>query len=178
MDLVTFREMESAYKEKDRESLRQGRLPLRPTPRGFWSPAIMAEVFEAFRDIGLDRYRSFLDLGSGDGRVVLIASLFVPRAEGIEIDPRLHAIAVSMAKKFGNSAAFRLMDMFQHDISPYDVLFLSPDTPLERGMERKLVKEMNGHLILSGDHFYPRTLVSLKSRVINGTRFSVYGKTD
>src|SRR3989344_4889022 len=176
MDFHKFRQIESAYKEKDRESLRRGGGPLHPTSKGFWSPAIMAEVFEAFRKLGLDRYRNFLDLGSGDGRVVLIASLFVPRAEGIEIDPSLHAIAVSMAGKLGSSAAFRLTDMLQHDISPYDVLFLSPDTPLERGMERKLVKEMNGHLILSGDHFHPRTLVSLKSIIINGTRFSVYGK--
>src|SRR3989344_5672108 len=159
MDFHKFRQIESAYKEKDRESLRRGGGPLHPTSKGFWSPAIMAEVFEAFRKLGLDRYRNFLDLGSGDGRVVLIASLFVPRAEGIEIDPSLHAIAVSMAGKLGSSAAFR-----------------RPDTPLERGMERKLVKEMNGHLILSGDHFHPRTLVSLKSIIINGTRFSVYGK--
>lgn len=176
MDLATFREIESAYKEKDRESLRQGRLPLHPTPRGFWSPAIMAEVFEAFRDIGLDRYGSFLDLGSGDGRVVLIASLFVPKAEGIEIDPGLHAIASSMAEKFGNGAAFHLKDLYEHGLSGYDVLFLAPDAPFERGMERKLVKEMNGILILSGNHFHPRTLILLKNMAVNGTRFSVYGK--
>ena len=43
----------------------------------------------------------FIDLGSGDGKVVLLASNFAKKAVGIEWDSELHSIAVNLAGKLG-----------------------------------------------------------------------------
>ena len=55
--------------------LKEKRL-IRPTDLGYSGSASAEVVFEFFRRIKLDKYSSFLDLGSGDGKVVLVASLF------------------------------------------------------------------------------------------------------
>ncbi len=176
MNLAKFKQIEDSYRALDRELLKQGRLPMRPTPEGFWSAAIAEEIFEAFQKLGLRKYRRFLDLGSGDGRVTLIASLFVPQAEGVEIDPELHQIALAMKRKLGLGAAFHLKNLFAHDLSGYDVLFLSPDAPLERGMEKKLLKEMEGALIHHGHHFHPAYLKKKETVIVNGTPITLYVK--
>ncbi len=161
-----------------REMLRKGQLPMRSTEKGFWNPAIDAEVFEAFSKLGLNRYKSFLDLGSGDGRVSLIASLFVPRAEGVESDAELHRVAEGMKQKLNvPNAKFHHNDFFMHDISSYDALFINPDTHFSRGLEQKLLMEMRGDLIVLGHHFHPQPLPKKSQIEINGSLFSVYGKS-
>ena len=176
MDSERFSHIAEAYASFERELLRSGKLPLRATSRGFWSAAIGKEVFSAFQELGLKNYKKFIDLGSGDGRVVLIASLFVPKAEGIEIDEELHGIAQNMGKKLGSHATFHCKDLYAHDLSPYDVFFISPDAPFERGMEGKLLKEMKGDLIVYGNHFHPRFMEKKKSITVNGTLVGVYGR--
>jgi SAM-dependent methyltransferase len=177
MDSGRFSRISRAYALRDRESLREGKLPLRETSKGFWHPAIAKEAFLAFQKLGLSRYKRFLDLGSGDGRVVLIASLFVPRAEGVEIDPELHGIALGTANQLKSNALFHHGDLYSHDLSPYDILFLYPDTPLERGMEQKLLKEMKGDLILFGNHFHPRFLKKKQAIEVDGTSVTLYSWT-
>ena len=160
-----------------RNLLREGRLPMRSTSKGFWNASVSGEVYEAFKRIGLQKFKSFLDIGSGDGKVVLIASLFCKNAEGIEIDSLLHDKAEEIRKKFGiENAAFHNKDFFEHDISKYDALFIAPDAPLERGVESKLIREMQGRLIHYGSHFHPNSLKKESSFLVNGTLASVYSK--
>ncbi len=177
MDLARFGQIEAEYHSLGREMLRNGKLPMRSTSHGFWSPAISSEAFVAFQQLGLEQKRSFLDMGSGDGRVTLIASLFVPKAEGVEIDSELHSTATFFSRKLAIPAVFHLKDFFAYDISGYEAVFLNPDTPLERGMERKLLKELNGELIVQGHHFHPRLLEKIRDVGVNGTPFTVYRRT-
>ena len=139
---------------------------MRSTSKGFWNASIAGEVYEAFKKLKLSKFKNFLDIGSGDGKVVLIASLFCRNAEGVEIDKFLHSKAVEIKDKFkiGN-AAFHNKDFFEHDFSKYDALFLAPDAPLERGLENKLLNEMKGKLIHYGHHFQPKFLKSRKSKI-------------
>jgi hypothetical protein len=171
-----FNRIKVIYGDFTRELLRKGRLPLRSTSKGFWNPASDDEVYEAFRQLGLGKYKRFLDIGSGDGRVVMIASLFGPKAEGVEIDEELHGIALEMQKKLGTTAMFHCKDVYAHDLSGYDVLFLNPDAPMERGMENKLLAEMQGHLMLYGHHFHPQFMQKKAAIEVNGTPVTVYAK--
>ena len=174
--IAKFEAIERAFSALDTQNMRKGVLPMRETAKGYWSPAIMKEVFDGFTQMGLSNYRRFLDLGSGDGRVVLIASLFVPMAEGVEIDRELHEAAIAMAKKLEIPAIFHHKDLHSIDISPYDALFISPDAPLERGIEGKLLREMKGDLIVYGNHFHPRILRKKKGIKVNGMMIGIYSK--
>ena len=143
MNDIVFNQIKSEYDCFYRALLRKGKLPMWSTSKGFWNAAVTDEVYEAFKKVGLNKFSSFLDLGSGDGKVVMLASLFCKNAEGIEIDRFLHDKAVEMQNKIGlRNAKFHNKDFFEHSLSDYDVLFVSPDVPFERGLEKKLSKEM------------------------------------
>ena len=177
MNDIAFNQIKSEYDNFYRAILKKGRLPMWSTSKGFWNAAVTDEVYEAFKKIGLSKFKNFLDIGSGDGKVVLLASLFCKNAEGVEIDKFLHSKAVEMQNKLGlRNATFHNKDFFQHNLSDYDILFISPDVPFERGLEKKLLKEMNGKLIHYGHHFHPRLLKKEESFLINGTLVSIYSK--
>ena len=177
MSDALFIQIKKEYDDFYKGIMRGGRLPMWSTEKGFWNASIAGEVYEAFKKIKLNKFKNFLDIGSGDGKVVMIASLFCKNAEGIEIDKSLHNKSVQIKNKFKiKNAAFHNKDFFGHDFSKYDVLFLSPDAPLERGLGNKLLSEMKGRLIHYGHHFHPRFLKKEKSFLIDGNLVSVYSK--
>ena len=170
-----FTKIKKEYDNFYRSLLKDGKLPMWSTSKGFWNAAITDEIYEAFKKIKLSQFRNFLDIGSGDGKVVLIASLFCKSADGIEIDNFLHNKAMEIKNKLKiNNAVFHNKDFFEDDFSKYDVLFLAPDAPLEKGLENKLLNEMKGRLIHYGHHFQPRFLKKEDSFFVNGTLVSVY----
>ena len=177
MDEAIFSQIKKEYDDFYRSLLKGGRLPMWSTEKGFWNAAIADEIYEAFKKIRLSQFKNFLDIGSGDGKVVLIASLFCQNAEGVEIDNFLHNKAVQIQRKVGlNNVSLHNKDFFNHDFSKYDILFLAPDTPLERGLENKLLKETKGKLIHYGHHFHPRFLKREDSFLINGNLVTLYSK--
>ncbi|HLC65108.1 MAG TPA: hypothetical protein VJI46_03230 [Candidatus Nanoarchaeia archaeon] len=175
MDDRAYGEIKKEYDLFYNGLLRSGKLPMWGTQKGFWNASITEEVYSAFKKARLDKFSSFLDIGSGDGKIVLLASLFCRNAEGVEIDGFLHGIALRLQEKLGiKNAKFHNKDFFAHDFSKYDVLFLSPDAPMERGVEKKLLNEMRGRLIHYGNHFHPK-LLKLESRFsVNNTLVGVY----
>jgi len=177
MNDKTFAEIKKEYDIFYRDLLRHGKLPLRDTGKGFWSHTIAEEVYEAFKKLKLQKFRTLIDLGSGDGKVVLIASLFCKRAVGIEIDNELHQKALEIQRKISiPNAIFYNNDYFSNSISEFDVVFLNPDAPMHRGLEKKLLNELNGKLIHHGHHFHPENLKKEQSFIINGTLFTVYSR--
>ena len=177
MNELLFAQIKKEYDNFYRYLLKNGKLPMWSTKKGFWNAAIADEVYNAFKTVKLEKFKNFLDIGSGDGKVVLIASLFCRNAEGIEIDKFLHGKAVEIKNKFEiSNAFFHNKDFFLQDFSNYDALFLSPDAPLERGLENKLLREMNGKLIHYGHHFHPRFLKKETSFLVNGNLVSLYSR--
>ncbi len=81
--LALFKRIRDAYDALDREGLRHGKLPMHSTEFGFWGTTNMNDAYDFFSRIRLQRFKRFVDLGCGDGRVVAIASLFTD-AVGIE----------------------------------------------------------------------------------------------
>lgn len=85
------------------------------------------------------------DLGSGDGRVVIIAAQeFGARGVGVEIDPDLVAKSHERARRLGlgDRARFVHRDIFATDVSPATVitLYLSPE--LNQRLRPKLLREL------------------------------------
>ncbi|MBI2654234.1 hypothetical protein HYX02_05495 [Candidatus Woesearchaeota archaeon] len=177
MNDAVFLQIKKEYDNFYRELMRKGKLPMWSTSKGFWNASISDEVYEVFKRIDLHQFNNFLDIGSGDGKVVLMAALFCQSAEGVEIDEFLHNKAVEFKNKFNiKNAIFHNKDFFEHDFSKYDILFSTPDAPLERGLENKLLKEMKGKLIHYGHHFRPKFLKKEDSFLVNGSLVSLYTK--
>ena len=150
-----FTKIKEEYDNFIKSMLEEGKLPYKVTSKGIWGISVCDEIFEVFKRMELQNYKNFLDIGSGDGRVVAIASLFT-KAHGIEIDPELHNKALEIKEKLKlNKAEFMQKDFFEHDLSDYDVVFSFSDTALHRGLEQKLKNELKGKLMLAGPQIYP-----------------------
>ncbi len=153
----SFNRVIEAYNREDSsEEQRRGNV-LKDTSLGFFVPSNMRKTYEFFRNIRLEKYRSFIDLGSGDGRIVLIASLFT-RAAGIESDEKLHEKALRMREKLGipdEQAELIRGDFMKQDIRPYDAVYMYPDKPIPEELNKKLNRELKGDLLLHTDSFKP-----------------------
>jgi precorrin-6B methylase 2 len=110
--------------------------PFTPTPGmpgkdAVWVPTSPA-LIEKMLDMAEVTPRDFvIDLGSGDGRMVIAAARRGARALGVEYNPDLVELSEEIAKKEGLSdrATFVRDDMFAADISEATVLalFLLPE---------------------------------------------------
>ena len=174
---LDFPQIKREYDGFYRDLLSQGKLPLRATSKGFWGHVPAEDIYEAFRQLNLGQHRTFVDLGSGDGKVVLIASLFCQRAVWIEMDSELFQKSLEFQKTLGiRNAAFFNDDFYDHSVAGFDAVFTYPDEPLHRGLEKKLQSELTGKLIHCGRHFHPKSMRKHKSILVNGTLMTVYSK--
>jgi hypothetical protein len=159
-----FAAIKNAFKALE-DARRKKRLPLfRPTPRGYWGTSNLDDLFIFFSKIHLDDYKHFLDMGSGDGRMVFVASLFT-HATGIEIDEELMGISEGLKKDLvdhnrfeGDQATFIKGDFMTHSFSPYDFLMAYYDKLFTLELEHKIEREFHGDFYLYNNIYLPHFL--------------------
>jgi SAM-dependent methyltransferase len=92
------------------------------------------------------------DLGSGDGRIPIIAAQkYGARAVGIEIDPRLVETARQIANEaeVTNRATFVVGDLFETDLTPATVITTYLSTTIMKQLEPRLRALRPGTRIVS-----------------------------
>jgi ribosomal protein L11 methylase PrmA len=97
-----------------------------------------------------------VDLGSGDGRIVIAAAVRGAQATGIDIDPARVAAAEQAARLTGvaEHARFEAGDMFAADLSQADVVALFLLSHVNGWLEAKLRRELRpGSRVVS--HMFP-----------------------
>ncbi|MBN2112268.1 hypothetical protein JW707_04165 [Candidatus Woesearchaeota archaeon] len=168
-----FQQIKKEYDLFYNSLLRKGQLPMGDTDAGFWGASVSEDVFEFFRKIKLQNFRHFIDLGSGDGKVALIASLFTKSA-GIEFDDDLHRKAVEIRDRLKLKAELVKGDFLKHDLSKYDILFINPDKSFNKGLEKKLRKEMKGVLFVYNMIYMPDSMKKGKTYWISSVPITKY----
>lgn len=96
--------------------------------KGNFGPTDLKDVNECF-SILINPGVKFLDIGSWDGRVVFLASLYGAEAFGIEYDPTLYQISNMAMEKLKDiinigDVKFIKGDAYLHDFSNYDIFYL------------------------------------------------------
>ena len=121
--------------------------PFVPTP-----PAVV-EAMLKLANVGPRDY--VIDLGSGDGRIVLMAaSKFKARGLGVDIDPDLVDQANASARKLGvaDRATFQVQDVLRTDVSRATVMTLYLLPGMMTNLQKKLRAELKpGTRIVSHD---------------------------
>ncbi len=124
--------------------------------KGLFYPILLEDMLPAF-----ERYvkpgARFLDLGSGDGRVVFLANVLGANAAGIEYDKQMVKISRRAGRALNglvDSKRLRIKrgDFFQSAWSGYDVIFFFDLSSFEpERVRRKLRREMTpGALLIVG----------------------------
>jgi hypothetical protein len=171
---LDFLEIQAAYQTfyQRLKQVKEG-LPYRSTKSGMWATSSAEEVYRGFCHFELDQYSHMADLGSGDGIVVAIASLFT-RATGYEIDQWLHEQSIELSNSLNLSkATFIQADFLRANLSAYDLLYLYPDKPFYH-LEERLHTTWTGRLLVNGPHFPPRRFKKLIESPASIGRFVLY----
>jgi SAM-dependent methyltransferase len=128
--------------------------PLRK-PDVIYYPTPDETVTEMLRLADIKQGDVLYDLGSGDGRIpIMAAQLYGIRAVGIEIDPKMVAVAEEQARQANveSLVSFYNADMFRSNISEATVVTLYLSNKLNLLLRPKLLTELQpGSRILSHD---------------------------
>ena len=133
---------------------RSRKRPLRK-PDVIYYPTPDETVTEMLRLADIKPGDVLYDLGSGDGRIpIMAAQQYGIRAVGIEIDPKLVTLSEERAReaKVEHLVSFRNADMFRANISEATVVTLYLSNKLNLLLRPKLLRELrSGSRILSHD---------------------------
>jgi SAM-dependent methyltransferase len=115
------------------------------------TPPEIVERMLRMAEVGKDDY--VIDLGSGDGRIVIEAAKRGARGLGVDIDASLVAAATRNAQRAGvaDRARFEQRDLFQTDLSPASVVTLYLLPALNAKLLPKLLALKPGTRIVSHD---------------------------
>ena len=136
-------------------------------------------VIEMLRMAAVTPRDVVVDLGSGDGRIVVAAAHeFGARAIGVEIDPALVAESHARVRRYGVGERVTIIqgDLFTADLRQATVvmLYLSPD--LNRRLRPKLLEELPPGARIVSQHFdmgdWPPT--SRRQVLADGQREDLY----
>lgn len=168
-----FRVVEKTYKNITLALESNEQLEYRSTGSGMWAVSDPEEVYRAFCYFHLNRYERMADLGSGDGRVSLIGSLFT-QTTGYETDEELYRKSVEIRDRLKiENVIFIQEDYLLADLSPYDMLYLYPDKPFY-ALEEKLRTLWQGRLLVYGPHFPPSHLKKVAESPPEVGKFVLY----
>jgi hypothetical protein len=142
------------YKRLEQE----GAAPYRLTALGAWAASRAPHVYYFFKCLGLEKYRLFLDLGSGDGVVACVAGLFT-MSIGVEVEAELCRTAHEAAQRLGLGGRVHYLcaDFRTQPICMADCLYIYPDKPIY-DLEGLLVN-WTGDLLVYGSHMPPKKMI-------------------
>lgn len=144
---------------------------------GFMGSSELFGIFEIFQNINLKSYWSFCDLGSGDGRIVFLASLFTS-SYGIEKDKNLYKLSL-VRKEELNNIILNPIDFYNKNfeninLDNYGLVFMNPSVPFYQDeLEEMLFRSKTDYLI-DITLFEPRFLKKNKEFIFNKRRYAMY----
>lgn len=150
----------------DDDILFERETPYVPTPQ---------DVVERMLDMaGLKPAEYLIDLGSGDGRIVVTAAQRGARAFGVDLNPKRVQEGVANAKTAGVSdrATFEVKDLFDTDIGKADVVttYLLPLVNLD--LRPRLLEQLRPgtrlvtHAFHMGDDWWPDATDNIRGRIL------------
>jgi SAM-dependent methyltransferase len=147
------------------------RKPLRQ-PDIFFVPTLESVADQMLQLAGVTRADVVYDLGSGDGRILMLAAQkYGARCVGIELDPRLVDLSRGVAREAKEDrVSFIEGDLFEADISEATVVTIYLSTTVNARLEPKLRQELRpGARVVSHQFPVGRWVPDRTARADDGT---------
>lgn len=113
--------------------------PFAPTPK--------KNIKTLLKALKLTKKDLIIDLGSGDGRLLIEVSKFKAGALGFEINPFLYLITKFRIRSLDNTEV-RLADFWNQDLSSGTVIFAFILPEFMKGLEKKFIQELKPKTIV------------------------------
>ncbi|MCB9802092.1 MAG: class I SAM-dependent methyltransferase [Pseudomonadales bacterium] len=121
-------------------------------------PSKPKDVAQMIKLAQLKKSDKILDLGSGDGTVVLALAKLAYQAHGVDINPLLvrKARKKAVALELSERVTFERANFWSLDLSEYDVIFFYGTTYVMKKLEKKLFAELKpGSRVVSNYFEFP-----------------------
>lgn len=135
-----------------------------------FAPTPVDSIDQIFNDLQLGAGEKFVDLGCGDGRIVIAAAQRGMESTGVEANPALYRQSQIDAQEANVPATFIEGDLVNTDLTPYTVIYMYLGPPLCDAVLPKIQALPAGRTIISGDYAYPNW-TPLKSYDLGGRKF-------
>lgn len=131
----------------------------------------MFAVCTCHRYSGVECYESsqqtsgtVLDIGSGDGRIVLATAKQGFQATGVELNRWLVYFSRLKARQLGlsRSSSFYRTDLWKHDLNQYDNIVIFGVEQMMADLEKKMIKEVKHDSLVVACRFKFPGLVPIK----------------
>lgn len=165
-EIIDYFNIIDIEKKKDNEYVRD-------TDKGIFGVSNLEIMDLFFQKINLKQTDVFLDLGSGDGRVNILASQYC-QSIGIEFDSVLVKESNNHNIKLNTSAKFIEQDYETFDFSNISILFSFADHFFNDKFIEKLKNEFKGTLFIYQGIFTPKGIPKGRTIWINQTPIISY----
>ncbi|MBN1175718.1 hypothetical protein JXA48_03665 [Candidatus Woesearchaeota archaeon] len=146
---------------------------IRDTDKGIFGVSNLEIMDDFFNKIRISKEDVFVDLGSGDGRVNILASIY-SKSIGIEFDKELVQESIKHNDILKTAAIFLEQDYESYDFSKTTILFSFADHFFNEKFIAKLSKEFKGTLYIYQGIFTPEKITKGKTIWINQTPIYSY----
>ncbi len=104
---------------------------------------------------GLEHFKKAVDLGSGDGRVVVFITKNGINCDGVELNKILYNISKGKLKKekIESKSAIFNQDLFKKNINEYDLVILWQSPQIMKRLKNKLTKELKPGTVVCSYYF-------------------------
>jgi protein-L-isoaspartate O-methyltransferase len=134
-----------------------------------WVPARKRDVAKMLDDTNLKKNELYIELGSGDGRLVAAAAHRGAKAIGYEVNPVMWAVSVLRTLRYPN-AHIKLANFWGRDLAEADVVMVFLMPKFMKRLEAKLEKELKpGARMVSYSFKLPQ-----KSPALSRTSWFIY----
>lgn len=105
-------------------------------------PTRQKDLNEIFHRLKLKHGATVIDMGSGDGRVLLAAAKQGYKAVGYELNPFLWLVSWFRLRKYRTKAQTRCADLWRADLSDANVVFIFTAQPFVKRLSHKFSREL------------------------------------
>lgn len=104
---------------------------------------------------GLEHFKKAVDLGSGDGRVVIALNKSGVSCDGVELNKILYKQSIKKVRKEGleGFCTIRNEDLFNVNLNKYDLIVLWQSPQIMKRLENKLKKELKPGTVVCSYYF-------------------------
>lgn len=165
-EIIDYFQTVDIQKKKNQEYVRD-------TDKGIFGVSNLEIMDEFFKKINIAKKDIFVDLGSGDGRVNILASNYC-ESIGIEFDSRLVKESIEHNNRLQTKATFYEQDYEKYDFSKTTILFSFADHFFNDQFIEKLKSEFKGTLYIYQGIFTPKKVSKGKTIWVNQTPIYSY----
>lgn len=106
-------------------------------------PTRQKDLNEIFHRLKLEPNATVVDMGSGDGRVLLAAAKQGYNAVGYELNLFLWMVSKLRLRKYHNLAQVRMQSLWQADLSQANAVFIFTAQPFVKRLNKKFLNELH-----------------------------------